>query len=452
MRQARDTAVRILQKIQGGNATLDRVIEATEPHLRQMTRSDRALVHALVYGVLRWQGRLDWMIDHLAVKSPKKIDPLIRIILRIGVYQILYMDRIPPSAAVNTCVELTKDFKKKWASGFVNGLLRSLIRQERQIPWPAPNGDPAAHLAVQQAFPIWLISRWIHRWGLEDTEELCRHINEIPAITLRTNTLKISRTELMEQIGGYAKTVEAAVHAREGIHVASLNEPLVQWPAFRRGQFQVQSEAAQLIGHLLAPRPGQNVWDACAGLGTKSAHLAQIMENRGTILASDLRTDKLGKMDKEMQRLGIGIVTIRHLDLSDPPSDLAPRSFDRILVDAPCSGLGVLQRNPDGKWRLGPGDIQHNGQRQLSLLTMAARYLKPDGTLVYAVCSLEPEENEAVVAHFLQKHPEFGIYRPETKPSRDFSKLLTKKGCLRTTPHRHGMDGFFAAAFKRITF
>ena len=449
--QAREIAVSLLDQVRVGDATLDRVIAAAQSRIDPLSRPDRALVHALVYGVLRWQGRLDWVIDHLTSGSSSKMDPLVRIILRLGVYQIQYLDRIPTSAAVNTSVELTRLCRKKWAAGFVNAMLRGLVRRADQIPWPAREGDGQLYLAIRHAFPTWLIARWMRRWGFDATARLCQAINAIPAITLRTNSLKISRSALMRQIDAEAKGAQAAVHTPEGIHLTGLQRPLAYWPAYKSGFFQVQAEAAQLVGHLTAPRPGQRVWDACAGLGTKTAHLAQLMGNRGEIVATDVRTDKLHALRLEMARLSIDIVKTERVDLTNPSPKFKPQKFDRILVDAPCSGLGVLQRNPDGKWRVKEKHLHRNHHRQLALLSMAAEHLAPDGILVYAVCSLEPEEGENVVTCFLQKYREFGIYHAEKQAALKIEKLLvTSEGYLKTRPYPHGMDGFFAAAFRRI--
>jgi 16S rRNA (cytosine967-C5)-methyltransferase len=205
----------------------------------------------------------------------------------------------------------------------------------------------------------------------------------------------------------------------------------------------VQDEVAQIIAHVLSPQPGETIWDACAGLGTKSGHMAQLMRNKGSIWATDIHAVKLDRLQKEMRRLGVTIVTPRRMDLTAPEPSPAP-GFDRILIDAPCSGLGVLQKNPDGKWRVKSDDLARNSQRQLSILEAAAPRLFPGGSLVYAVCSFEPEENETVVKAFLQKHPEFVIQIPMMKFVTRSERLLTKEGWLKIYPHRHGMDGFFA--------
>jgi 16S rRNA (cytosine967-C5)-methyltransferase len=445
MNQARVIAVRLLNRIQDHRHTLDQLLNQAENQIQGLNRADRSLVHALVYGVQRYQSRLDWVIDQLATRN-RKMDPYIRTILRLGLFQIQFLQRIPASAAVHSSVELAKQSGRKWAAGFINGVLREALRRADQISWPDPEKDPLAHMAVTQAFPEWLISRWMKRWGTQTTDALCRAVNAIPDITLRTNTLRISRRELIGAILSEAEAVQETKICPEGICLTHLRRPLPQWPTFQKGWFQVQSEAAQLISHYLAPRPGEKIWDVCAGLGTKTAHMAQLMQNQGHIIATDLYADKLQRLNREMDRLGVTIVQSAPLDRSMSNIRLQPAGFDRILLDAPCSGLGVLQRNPDGKWRLTPEDILKNSARQLALLTRAAPFLKIGGILVYAVCSLEPEENEQVINAFLQKHPDFAMYSGNLAMGDRFNSLLTPRGFLSTIPHLSQLDGFFAAA------
>jgi 16S rRNA (cytosine967-C5)-methyltransferase len=449
MIQARNIASNVLYRSQSGKHTLDQLLSQADQQVQRLNRADRALLHAIVYGVLRWQARLDWVIDHLTLRPGKKIDPLVRVILRMGLFQMHYLERIPTSAAVNTSVELTKKKRRKWASGFVNSVLRRAADTGKEIPWPDRGSDPIDFLSTFYAFPQWLICRWVGHWGVDETEALCKSINTIPPITVRTNTLRVDRQQLLEQIQTEAKEISFTAHSPEGISFSSVRHPIAHWKAFQKGWFQVQSEAAQCIAHLLDVSSGHRVWDACAGLGTKTAHLAQLMEDKGRILATDLSANKLGDLKVEMRRLGITIVEPLQLDLAHPPAHWHRGSYDRILVDAPCTGLGVLQKNPDGKWLGNPAMIQHNSRRQLTLLDNAAIHLKPKGIMVYAVCSIEPEENEQVIQGFLQKHSEFVIEHPKLDQVMNGKELLTSEGFVKTSPHKHQMDGFFAAALKK---
>lgn len=449
MPSARFIAVEILDRVRSGNQTLDDVMMQADPQIQGLRRTDRALLHALVFGVLRWQSRLDWGIGQLTHRPEKKIDPLVKIILRMGLFQIQFLDRIPPSAAVNTSVELAKEHRRKWATGFINGILRRAASNPIEPDWPDRRKDPAAYMSAYHAFPVWIISRWLDRWGFEETELLCEAVNTVPDIILRANTLRCSRKDLLEDIRKEANSVVPTSRCPEGISLSSPHRPIAQWPSFAKGWFQVQNEAAQCIAHMVSPKPGQMVWDACAGLGTKTAHLAQLMGNRGRIIATDVRQSKIERLLVEMARLGIGIVRARSVDLLQSGVLPETEKFDRILLDAPCTGLGVLQRNPDGKWRYGAGAIKTNCRRQTTMLENVAPHLKPGGRLVFAVCSLEPEENEAVIRGFLQKHPDFVIDQPSLDRVADHGKLLTSEGFFKTLPHRHQMDGFFAAALKK---
>ena len=450
MIQARNIASNVLYRSQSGKHTLDQVLSQADQQIQRLHRADRALLHAIVYGVLRWQARLDWVIDHLTLRPGKKIDPLVRVILRMGIFQIHYLERIPISAAVNTCVELTKKKKRKWASGFVNSVLRRAADRGKEIPWPDRDNDPITFLSIFYAFPQWLISRWIGHWGMDETEALCIAINTIPPITIRTNTLRVDRQRLMEYIQTDAKGVSPTAHSPEGVSFSSVSHPLAHWKAFQKGWFQVQDQAAQLVTLLLDPRPEEAILDACAGLGGKTGHIAQQMKNSGMIVALDNSAEKLKQLNSQMQRLEVSIASSREHDLNVPPKKTEMGTFDRILLDAPCSGLGVLRRNPDAKWNISKKQLQRHGQKQVEFLNNLAHLVKPSGILVYVVCSNEHEENEDVVKDFLNAHPEF-VQDPQTGAlSSKTGVLMTRWGYLKTFPFPHNMDGFFSARFKRI--
>lgn len=449
MPSARQIAAEILYDLDSGNHTLDMLLQRNDTRLRQLQRPDRALAHALIFGVLRWQSRLDWTLGHLLQQPKKKLDPWVRIILRMGLFQIDHLNRIPDSAVVHTAVDLVKTNNRRWAAGFVNGVLRNALRRTKPVPMPDIDKEPVAGLAVRYAFPPWLVSRWIKCWGIDSTRALCDAVNQIPDITVRANTLKTTRANLIESLQSEVKSITPTRHSPEGVRIVSPGRPIDKWPAYQQGWFQVQDEAAQIISHYLNPQPGMHIWDACAGLGTKTGHIAQLISDQGHILASDLNWEKLNQLSREMQRLGVSCVTTRTLDLQSPEPVNDLPLFDRILIDAPCSGLGVLQKNPDGKWRSTLADIDICAKRQLTILENAVKRLQSEGILVYAVCSVEPEENEWVVRSFLQKHREFVIYSSEMTSVSGARKLMMPEGFLQTLPHQNQMDGFFAAAFKR---
>ncbi|MCG6907228.1 MAG: 16S rRNA (cytosine(967)-C(5))-methyltransferase RsmB [Desulfobacteraceae bacterium] len=445
----RQTALWTLNALEGATTTLDRIMAAAFEAAPQLDRRDRALANALVYGVQRWRGRLDWIIAHFSRTPLERMDPPIRNILRLGLFQIAFMERIPVSAAVNTAVELAKQTAAPWAARFVNGVLRNAARGLENVPFPELSGDPVGAIAATRAFPRWLVERWLQRFGLQETLALCDAANAIPPITLRTNTLKTSRAALLAALQSAAEAPQPTLYAPEGIRCARLREALTELPPFQQGWCQVQDEAAQLVTHLLDPRPGERVLDACAGRGGKTGHIAQRLRNRGLLVALDNDNLRLAELAGELQRLGVGCAEIVPHDLAQPPKNLTPWSFDRVLLDAPCSGLGVLRRNPDTKWAAERADLGRFGERQLGFLKNLAPLVRPGGRLVYAVCSLEPEETDAVVAAFLDAVPGFDLARSAADGRLAAAGLVDAAGALRTLPHRHHMDGFFAVGLRR---
>ncbi|MGD8369799.1 MAG: 16S rRNA (cytosine(967)-C(5))-methyltransferase RsmB, partial [Desulfobacterales bacterium] len=311
---------------------------------------DRALFHQLVLGVLRWRGRLDWIIEQVSARPLTRIDPSVLNALRIGLFQVVFLDRIPVSAAVDTAVELVKADSSPRAAGFVNAVLRKAAGRWRQIPLPDAKLSAARHLAVHESFPRWMVRRWISRFGFAEAERLCAATNQIPPTTVRTNTLKTSRSRLHDALAQAVEDIRETAHAPDGLCFSHPSTPIDALPMFEAGGFQVQDEAAQLVSLLLDPAPGQRVLDACAGLGGKTGHIAQLMGNRGLLVAADKDASKLETLDREMGRLGVTIVAPKTADLEAPLQAGADR-FDRVLLDAPCSGLGVIRRNPDAKWK-----------------------------------------------------------------------------------------------------
>ncbi|RZB37126.1 MAG: 16S rRNA (cytosine967-C5)-methyltransferase [Desulfobacteraceae bacterium Eth-SRB2] len=448
--EVRKTALYILNTLDKGHNTLDSLLEDVFREKTLFSKKDRALLQALVFGVLRWRGRLDWIIDYFSKTRLNKIDPKVLNILRLGLFQIIYLDRIPVSAAVNTSVEMTKAVAAPWVVGYVNGLLRNAVREYRHVAFPEVDKDPAKALATKKSFPKWLIKRWLDRFGLKETGLLCDAINTIPPITVRCNTLKTRREKLVKALEGYAEKIEITNYAPDGVFFFNPKISIPEIEAFEYGLFQVQDEAAQLVTLVLNPQPGETILDACSGLGGKTGHIAQIMKNRGRLVAMDKDENKLLRLESEMHRLGVSIVTTCIHDLSTPLNRKDFGKFDRILLDAPCSGLGVLRRNPDTKWRASQQNPAYCQKKQSLFLDNLAHLVKPPGVLVYAVCSMEPEENESVIKDFLNKHAQFAIEKRPTGLPFDARSLVMGNGYLKTFPHLNNMDGFFSVCLKRI--
>jgi len=445
----RQLALDILNRIDLSQKTLDHFIEEFETQASGLSKPDRALFNALTHGVLRWRGRLDWMIRYFSATPFRKITLPVRNVLRLGLFQIIHLDRIPVSAAVNTTVELSKTVAASWTSRFVNGVLRTAAREYNSVPFPDPDEDPVGWLTASKSIPEWLARRWLARFDMPETIRLCDAINAVPPVTLRTNTLRTTRENLMAAISPHCRIIEPCDYSPEGIGLSGLDIGIHHLDDFKTGGFQVQDEAAQLIGHFLAPEPGEQVLDACAGLGGKTGHIAQLMHNRGRIQAMEISRHKLTRLRTEMERLGVGIVAGRQEDLLQL-THTGETYVDRVLLDAPCSGLGVLRRNPDAKWRESKRRLGSYRETQLKLLENLSLLVKPSGILVYSVCSMEPEETDGVIETFLRRRINYTIDTDRTGMPESARIVVDTDGCLRTFPHRHGTDGFFAVRLKRV--
>lgn len=442
-------ALAALDHLDGTDRTLDAVLDDMAPVIHGLSRRDRALFNHLVFGVLRWRLRLDAVIDAHANRPLNRITPTILNIIRIGLYQIQFMDRIPASAAVNTAVGLAKNRQSARAAGFVNALLRNALRNPQRYRAPDAESSPAAHMAAMKSFPRWLVFRWIQRYGIDTAGSLCDAMNTIPPITIRCNLLKNSVTELFDTLKPQVERIVILDDIPCALSLDHPQTPISEMPAFVDGRFAVQDGAAQLISMLLAPQPGETVLDACAGLGGKTTHLAQIMHDQGAVVALDHVGAKLARLEAESQRLGTTTVSTRCADIDRANMAAAFPRFDRILLDAPCTGLGVLRRNPDAKWSSQKKDIARYARRQLRFLERLAPLLKKNGVLVFSVCSMEPEENEQVVFRFLKNHPDFVIDKHQSDAADCVKVYMDRDGFFRTAPHTHNMDGFFAARLKR---
>jgi 16S rRNA (cytosine967-C5)-methyltransferase len=443
----RKSAVDVLNIIDQGHRTLDSVLEDYSGV--KISKPDRALFQALVYGVLRWRGRLDYIISRFSKTRFKKIHPEVLNILRLALFQIIYLDRVPVSAAVNTAVELAKKRGAPWVVGYVNGVLRNAARDYRNISFSGLKKDPVAALAVEKSFPEWIVRRWYGRYGPDATASLCDSQNTIPPLTIRTNTIKTTPQKLIDALKAEAGHIKPTPYAPHGITLSNPAAPIAELKAFEAGWFQVQDEAAQLVSLLLDPQPGETVLDACAGLGGKTGHIAQLMEDKGALMAVDANEGKLIRLKAEMQRLGISIVTSQCHNLDNDQSCSQLPKFDRILLDAPCSGLGVIRRNPDIKWRSAKMNLEKYKTRQLRLLNNLSHLVNPPGVLVYAVCSPEPDETEAVINEFLKNTPEFAISREFGQIPAELCSMAEGPGRLKTFPRLNQMDGFYAVRLQR---
>ena len=439
----------MLLDVERHNAAAD---EALHEAVRRdpLDARDRALAQEIVYGVLRHQLTLDWRLDQVATKPMAKLPANVRATLRLGAYQLLYLDRIPSSAAVNESVSLVKTGRMPgYWPGFVNAVLRALTRAGAPA-WPDQMIDPIASLSVRYSCPAWLVERWITRFGIEQASVLCRATATIPPLTIRANTLRTSREHLIARLTELGYPAQPTTISPVGAVLDKCGS-IEDIPLFREGLFYVEDEAAQLIAPLLDPQPGERILDACAAPGGKTTQLAALMQNRGEIIALDRSADRLRMVDENCRRLGISIVHTIRADVTQPLPATGHGPFDRILVDAPCSGLGVLRRHPEGKWRKDASILTQHQLMQRQVLDQVCRRLRAGGVLVYSTCSSEPEENERVIDQFCQAHRDFHreSVAPWLPPSG--SSLVTAQGDLSTMLNDRSMDLFFAARLRKAS-
>ncbi|MHB8170057.1 MAG: 16S rRNA (cytosine(967)-C(5))-methyltransferase RsmB [Thermincolia bacterium] len=423
------------------NLELNKVLEKSQP-----SKLDRGFITELVYGTLRSLHHLDWVLGRFLSRPLDTLTPWIRNILRLTVYQLFYLDKVPPSAAVNEAVNLAKNYGHGGTVKFVNGVLRNLLRNKEKIEYPDLAKEPALYISVVYSHPLWMVEKWLAQYGQEATIELCRANNEASPTTIRTNTLRTNRAALAAKLAEEGLEVRETLYIPEGLTVSGFAS-LGNLPAFKEGLFQVQDESSMAVGHICRPQEGSLVIDVCSAPGGKTTHLAQLMNNRGTIIALDIHSHKLGLIRDNCQRLGITCVQAHNMDARQLP-DQWKEQADLVLVDVPCSGLGVLRRRPDARWRKEAQDLPAIQKLQLEILMAAAQCVKPGGTLVYSTCTITPEENTQVIEKFLAAHPEFAkedLTPSLPEPLRQLDLPSTKEGYLQLLPHLHGMDGFFIA-------
>lgn len=408
---------------------------------------DRALAAEIAIGTLRWRAALDHAIAWAGNRNPDRFDATVLDILRMTSYQLLHLDRVPASAAVDDGVDLCRQQGHPRATGAVNAILRRISRDRSRLPMPGPE-DQLAHLSIAWSHPRWLAARWLGRLGF-DTALAWMRFNNAPApLTLRANTLRTTREALAASLDRLGVRTRCCRYAPDGL-IVEAGRPLGT-PLAAEGMFLLQDEASQLVGAFVAARPGDRVADACAAPGGKTAQLASALQDRGVLVAGDLRPKRLRLLRETLAAARIGSVSvILHDLLRGFPFSSA---FDCVLVDAPCSSLGTIRRDPDIRWSRREDELPGFSARQITMLEQASGGVRPGGRLVYATCSSEPEENDSVVETFLASNPGFALEDPREASipiPRGVEACLDERGCLRTSPYQHGLEVFFAAALRR---
>lgn len=434
---ARGLAIKILTRLDQSDSYLDKLLEY-ELSICDLKPLDRALLTEIVNGVTRWQGRLDWVLTGFYHGEFVKCIVPVKNAMRIALYQILFLQKIPPFAAVNESVELIKRLKGHRSGNLVNAILRNILHNVNNIRYPNKYEDLPRYLSVFYSHPFWMTKRWFDRLGATDAEELLKLNNERPKITLRLNLSRCNRPELLKFLDEQqVKYWDSTIDPERLLQVGSLSA-VRDWMPFQEGWFSVQDSSAAMVVKLARPQAGQRIYDVCAAPGGKTTYAAELSNDEAEILAMDKYGGKLHLIEESAKRLGLKSIKTQAQDIRHfKTTTLA----DLVMVDAPCSGLGTLSKKPDIKWKFNLTDFTPLVKIQREILTASARLVKPGGTLVYSTCTIEPEENEQQVEWFLQQFPDFTLDRAENY----LPENICSNGYMQTFPHKHNCDGAFAA-------
>ena len=455
---ARKVALECLLTLSHSSASIASVVDSAFGR-HSIDGRERRLVNGLVYGVIRWQKQLDWVLDQF-INPGFQLDARHRNILRLGAFQLLHLDGIPAHAAIFETVQLAtphprKSSGRRKAAGFINAVLRSVQRKGTTLTYPSLDENPTEHIAFSLSYPTWLVEQWIQTRGVSWTLAFCRASNQIAPLALRANTLLTQREEVCRSLEMSGIAATASKIASDGITLE--NRAITAFDTageqtlkdiLNREDIYVQDESAMLVAPLLSPAESEFVVDLCAAPGGKTTHLAHLMRNAGKIVAVDLSEKKIALLQKNCRRVGARNVETRMMDAIK--ADLSfIETADAVLIDAPCSGFGTLRRHPDIRWNKTSKQIQALSEMQYNLLKNVAQHIKPGGILVYSTCSVEPIENEEVIQRFLADFPMYQVenarsFLPDAPPS-----VITPQGFVQTFPHEHGVDGTFAARLRK---
>ncbi len=439
----RELAARALARLDNGES---RARECVDETLRQhhLSREDQGLFQELVYGSLRTRAFIDYQLSRVSHRPLDQLAPWVRPLLRVAGHQILYLDRVPAAAAVDEATEIARVQGHEGVAKFVNGVLRELARlklEDKLAPLPL---DPAARLAISSSHPMWMAERLIDRYGYERAEAALAASNQAPLMTLRCNLSRLTREDLMTRLNQAGLKADACAYSPGGVYVTGAHDAR-RLPGYTENDFVVQDESSQVVTQLLGVAPGWNVADVCAAPGGKTLHLAELVGPEGRVYGFDRKSQAIDKLQTLTRRHHLDQVSLEPRDAQFPRPDLMGR-LEGVLLDAPCSGLGVLRRRMEARWQVRPDTLRHQAERQLRMLIASAEYLVEGGVLLYAACTWIEEETEEIVDRFLAARPDFAFERAEKFLHRD---LCSPEGYMRVLPGEFGMDGFFAARFRR---
>jgi 16S rRNA (cytosine967-C5)-methyltransferase len=443
---AREIALKILYDINEegaySNIAVNKYLEGYE-----IRAIDRSFITDLVYGSIKHRLTIDWIIEQFSSIKFKKISPWILNILRLGVYQLLFTDKIPESAAVNESVNLSKRFGHAGSRGYVNGILRNIARKKNEIQYPDRNIQPVKYLSVKYSHPEWMVDLWVRRYGMDFSESLLASNNEVPDFSIRINTLRISKDGLIKALKDEGLEASSGKYVEEALVIKNPTA-ISKSEAFKKGLFQIQDESPMLVGKILDPKPGQLIIDVCSAPGGKSTHIAQLMDDVGTVISRDVHEHKIKLIEDAVKRLGLTIIKTELFDALKVDSNYIEKA-DAVLVDAPCTGLGIIRRKPDIKWTRQIGDREEISELQKKIITSASCYVKPGGVLVYSTCTIEPEENEDIIRWFLEENNDFYCIDVAPLLPEKLAVYADKRGYIKVFPNRDGIDGFFISKLKK---
>lgn len=443
---ARETAILIIQKVLRENAysniALKKSLEKSN-----LSRVDKALVTEIVNGTLKNLIKIDWIASQFIKIKQNKLDKHIQDIIRTGIYQIMYLDRIPDSAVCNEGANLARKFGNEGAVKFTNGVLRNISRSKESIKYPDKEKEPIKYLSIYYSHPEWIIEKWMADYGFDFTEQLLAANNEVPNFTIRANRLKTDREGLKKILEQEEIECLEGKYNKEALYIKGTSS-IEEKQSFKDGLYQVQDESSMLIGRILDPKPGELIVDVCSAPGGKTTHAAELMGNKGIIIARDIHKHKLDLIQQTCDRLGIDIVKTQLFNAKDLDETLVDKA-DRVLLDAPCSGLGVMRRKPDLRWKKSPENFEELAKLQLQILNTASKYVKPQGVLIYSTCTINRSENIEVLEGFLKDNDEFYLEDLTGLVAENLESDTKSKGYIEIFPHIHGIDGFFIARLKR---
>lgn len=445
---ARALAVKIIVRCERSDAYLDKLIDF-EIKNSELNDLDKALLNELSHGVIRWLRRLDWFLNGFYRGQYEKCLSDVKNSMRVALYQILFLNKIPYSAAVNEAVEFIKKIRGDKHAGVVNGLLRTIIRTLDNLVWPTREIDEINYLGIIQSHPNWMVRRWVKRFGFDEAEKLCEANNQRPSLTLRVNKNKITTEELEKYLESKNITSKRGNYLDYFLKVRMMSK-IYNDEYFQKGYFNIQDESAGLMSELLSPKENDLVLDVCAAPGGKSSHISELMNGKGRIISIDKYLKKVEVMKNNFERMDMKNVLAFHEDILQPKTDMMREKIigkvDKVLVDAPCTGFGVITKKPDIKWKREAEDILKLQEIQLEILDKASEYVKEGGVLVYSTCTTEPEENEMVIDKFLEKHTEFKIDSAKNYVNEE---VVNEKGYIEVFPHKNNTDGAFGARLVR---